>query len=66
MGIEEGRIRMEWIAASEGDKVQRVMNEMTEAVRRLGPLHLEPLKYQMVEEFAAQQQAAGLVQGGAR
>jgi hypothetical protein len=23
--------------------VQRVINEMTETVRRLGPLHLEPL-----------------------
>jgi F420-non-reducing hydrogenase iron-sulfur subunit len=42
MGIEEERIRLEWIAASEGDKVQRVINEMTEAVRRLGPLRMEP------------------------
>ena len=42
MGIEEERVRLEWIAASEGDKVQRVINEMTEAVRRLGPLRLEP------------------------
>ena len=41
MGIEEGRVRLEWIAASEGDKVQRVINEMTETVRQLGPLHLE-------------------------
>lgn len=42
MGIEEERVRLEWIAASEGDRVQKVMNEMTEQVRRLGPLHLEP------------------------
>jgi F420-non-reducing hydrogenase iron-sulfur subunit len=42
LGIEEERVRLEWIAASEGDKVQRVINEMTETVRRLGPLHLEP------------------------
>lgn len=41
MGIEKERVRLEWIAASEGDKVQRVVNEMTEAVRRLGPLQLE-------------------------
>jgi len=34
-------VRLEWIAASEGDKVQKVINEMTETVRRLGPLHLE-------------------------
>ena len=42
MGIEDERFRLEWIAASEGDKVQRVINEMTEAVRQLGPLALEP------------------------
>ncbi len=40
MGIEEGRARLEWISASEGDKVQRVMNEMIEQVRALGPLQL--------------------------
>jgi len=43
MGIEKERVRMEWIAASEGDKVQSVINEMTETIRRLGPLHLEPV-----------------------
>jgi F420-non-reducing hydrogenase iron-sulfur subunit len=42
MGIESERLRLEWISASEGDKVQRVINEMTEQVRRLGPLRLEP------------------------
>jgi F420-non-reducing hydrogenase iron-sulfur subunit len=41
MGVEPARVRLEWIAASEGDKVQRVINEMTEAVRALGPLQLE-------------------------
>jgi F420-non-reducing hydrogenase iron-sulfur subunit len=41
MGIEEERVRLEWISASEGDKVQKVMNEMAETLRRLGPLRLE-------------------------
>ena len=41
MGIEPERVRLEWIAASEGDKVQRVINQMTEKVRALGPLRLE-------------------------
>lgn len=41
MGIERERVRLEWIAASEGDKVQRVINEMTNQVRELGPLRLE-------------------------
>ncbi len=42
-GIEDERLRLEWISASEGDKVQKVMNEMVEQVRKLGPLHLEPI-----------------------
>ena len=37
LGVEGERVRLEWIAASEGDKVQRVCNEMTVALRRLGP-----------------------------
>ncbi len=45
-GIEEERLRLEWISASEGDRVQKVMNEMTDQVRNLGPLHLEPKNLQ--------------------
>jgi len=40
MGVEEERVRLEWISASEGDRVQKVTNEMTEQVRKLGPLKL--------------------------
>lgn len=40
LGIEKERLRLEWISASEGDKVQRVITELTETVRRLGPLRL--------------------------
>jgi F420-non-reducing hydrogenase iron-sulfur subunit len=43
LGIERERLRLEWIAASEGDKLQRVINEMTETIRALGPLRLEPM-----------------------
>ena len=39
-GIEKDRMRLEWISASEGDKVRIVVNEMTEAIRKLGPLQL--------------------------
>jgi F420-non-reducing hydrogenase iron-sulfur subunit len=41
LGIEDQRLRLEWISASEGEKVQRVCNEMTEELRMLGPLRLE-------------------------
>ncbi len=37
-GIAPERLRLEWISASEGEKVQRVINEMVAEVRQLGPL----------------------------
>jgi len=42
-GIEPERVRLEWISAAEGDRVRDVCNEMVEQVRKLGPLHLEPI-----------------------
>jgi F420-non-reducing hydrogenase iron-sulfur subunit len=38
MGIEPGRFRHEWVSAAEGEKFQRVVREVTEEVRKLGPL----------------------------
>ena len=38
LGIEEQRVRLEWISAAEGEKVQRVVNEMVEQLRKLGAL----------------------------
>jgi len=39
-GIDPRRLRLEWVSASEGDKFAKVVNEMTEEIRRLGPLKL--------------------------
>jgi F420-non-reducing hydrogenase iron-sulfur subunit len=65
MGIEEGRFRLEWIAASEGDKVQRVINEMTETIRKLGPLNLEPVNIPaMAHVHAGTDKAAVAARGG--
>ena len=41
MGIEEERIRLEWISAAEADKLRDVMIEMTEQLKALGPLKLD-------------------------
>jgi F420-non-reducing hydrogenase iron-sulfur subunit len=41
MGIEEERIRLEWISAAEADKLRDVMTEMVEQLQALGPLQLE-------------------------
>ncbi|MDD5694077.1 MAG: hydrogenase iron-sulfur subunit [Bacteroidales bacterium] len=37
MGIDQRRLRLEWISASEGKRLQEVVNEMTETLRQLGP-----------------------------
>jgi F420-non-reducing hydrogenase iron-sulfur subunit len=37
-GIERGRVRLEWVSASEGEKYARVVEQMTEEIRQLGPL----------------------------
>jgi len=37
LGIEEGRVRLEWVSASEGDRFAAIINDMTEKIRQLGP-----------------------------
>jgi F420-non-reducing hydrogenase iron-sulfur subunit len=59
MGIEDQRVRLEWISAAEGEKVKRVVNEMVEQVQKLGPLGL-PQKFESwdreMEHFEARVQ----------
>jgi F420-non-reducing hydrogenase iron-sulfur subunit len=37
MGINKGRIRLDWISASEGQQFAQLTNEFTEHIRKLGP-----------------------------
>ena len=37
LGIEEERVRLAWVSASEGDRFASVVSETTEQIRRLGP-----------------------------
>jgi len=37
LGIEEGRVRLDWVSASEADRFASIVNEMTEQVKKLGP-----------------------------
>jgi F420-non-reducing hydrogenase iron-sulfur subunit len=37
-GIDERRLRLEWISGSEADKLKKVANEFTEMLKTLGPL----------------------------
>ncbi len=36
-GIEEERLRLEWISASEGSKFAQTVREFTEEIKKLGP-----------------------------
>jgi F420-non-reducing hydrogenase iron-sulfur subunit len=38
LGIEEERLRLEWISASEADRFASMVDEMTEQIRKLGPI----------------------------
>ncbi len=38
LGLEEGRLRLEWISAAEGGRFAQVINEFTDQVRALGPI----------------------------
>lgn len=54
MGIEDERFRLEWISASEADKLKAAVNDMVEKVRALGPLRLAlPEEVFEQEEVAA-------------
>lgn len=37
LGVEEERVRLDWISASEGDRFASIVDEMTEQIRELGP-----------------------------
>ena len=38
-GIERDRVRLEWVSASEGERYARVVENMTDTLRTLGPLN---------------------------
>jgi F420-non-reducing hydrogenase iron-sulfur subunit len=35
--IEDERVRLDWVSASEGDRFTKIVNEMTAKVKYLGP-----------------------------
>jgi F420-non-reducing hydrogenase iron-sulfur subunit len=40
-GVEPERVRLEWVAASEGERFAGIVDEFTEQIRALGPLGLK-------------------------
>jgi F420-non-reducing hydrogenase iron-sulfur subunit len=49
MGIEKDRMRLEWISASEGKRLQEVINEMTETLVQLGPSRIKEVAETIVK-----------------
>ena len=41
LGIQQERLRLEWVSASEGERYRTIINEFVEQIRTLGPLDLE-------------------------
>jgi coenzyme F420-reducing hydrogenase delta subunit len=39
VGLEPQRLGLDWVSASEGERFARIVNEFTEGVRALGPIH---------------------------
>jgi F420-non-reducing hydrogenase iron-sulfur subunit len=39
-GVEDKRVRLDWVSASEGEKYANIVNKMTEEIRALGPFRL--------------------------
>jgi len=40
LGVDDSRLRLEWISAAEGSKYVKVMKEFTEHIKKLGPIKL--------------------------
>ncbi len=38
-GIEEERVRLDWVSASEGERFARLVDEMTEQIKKVGPFN---------------------------
>ena len=49
LGIDDERFRLEWISASEGEKVKTVINDMVEKLKVLGPLSI-PKQINILDE----------------
>ena len=52
-GIEPARFRLEWVSASEGERWAKIVSEMTEELRKLGPARLrQPRKHRAATSAA--------------
>lgn len=60
-GIEEERLRLDWVSASEADKFVETINDMVKTIKALGPLNVIPPHPPLPSTFT---EVRGLVKGG--
>jgi len=49
-GVDQQRVRLEWVSASEGQRFAEIVQDMTERLRGLGPANIKPsLQADLVE-----------------
>jgi F420-non-reducing hydrogenase iron-sulfur subunit len=58
LGIEKERIRLEWISASEGDRLRDVVIELVDQIKKLGRLQLEAIPHPNGSAQAAEETVA--------
>jgi len=62
-GLEQERLRLDWVSASEGERFSRIANEFVEEVRDLGPIRWRvdrsQVKYRSAEMFLEGQFTTG-------
>lgn len=58
-GLEPGRLRLDWVSASEGERFARIVTEFTEEVRMLGPSQWRPGALRRAHPLAMAQRAGG-------
>lgn len=63
-GIEGERIRLEWVAASEGERFAEIVDEFTEQIRALGPLGVKEHLSEAMKDDVIPHQAAVTKEGG--
>ena len=49
-GLEQARLRLEWISAAEGLKFAQIVTEMVESIRELGPNPLKRMRENVKEK----------------
>ncbi len=50
LGLEPERLRLEWISAAEGEKFARVIREMVDDLKKLGPCPLRKIEISVTAE----------------